>query len=328
MKLTSIQAKITVAANGSNFMRIAVMGSGAVGGYFGAQLAAAGHDVAFIARGNHLAALRTHGLKVKSPNGDLDIRQAQFTANAHQLGKVELILFCVKSYDTETAAETIKPVVAEKTIILSLQNGIDNAEKLARAYGLDRILPGVVYVGAQLSAPGVIAHSTGGRIIFGQIDGTVGDAVKALAQTLTAAGIPCEASNEIGKVQWTKLLWNAPFGAISCLARANTKQIVESLSLTQIALDCMTEVQAAARTQRVELPRRIFDDTIEFSKTLGDFKPSMLQDLEANKPLEFEAFNGIVVKLLQAAGRPAPVNKTFYAMLKFLDDRIRREASR
>lgn len=307
-------------------MRIAVMGSGAVGGYFGAKLAAAGHQVAFIARGKHLTALQGSGLRVNSPNGDLAVRQAQFTDAPQQVGNVDLVLLCVKSYDTETAAEAIKPMVSDKTTILSLQNGIDNPQKLARVYGADRILPAVVYVGAEVSAPGVITHSTGGRIIFGQMDGAVGDAAKALAQTLTAAGIPCEASNEIGKVQWTKLLWNAPFCAISCLARANTKQIVESASLTKLALDCMAEVQAAARTQAVELARQVFDSTIEFSKTLGNFKPSMLQDLEANKPLEYEAFNGIVVKLLEAAGEPAPINKTFYATLKFLDDRIRREA--
>jgi 2-dehydropantoate 2-reductase len=315
-------------ANGSEIMRIAVMGSGAVGGYFGAKLAAAGHQVAFIARGKHLAALQAGGLKVTSPNGDLNIRQAQFSVDPHEVGEVELILFCVKSYDTEPAADAIKPMVSDNTTILSLQNGIDNPAKLARVYGAERILPAVVYVGAQVSAPGVIRHSNGGRINFGQMDSAVGGATKALGQTLTEAGIPCQASENIRKLQWTKLLWNAAFCAISCLARANTKQIVESPSLTQLALDCMAEVQAAARTQRVELARQQFDDTIEFSKTLADFKPSMLQDLEANKPLEYAAFNGTVVNLLEAAGEPAPINKTFYATLKFLDDRIRAETRR
>ena len=307
-------------------MRIAVMGSGAVGGYFGAKLAAAGHQVAFIARGKHLAALQASGLKVTSPNGDLNIRQARFSADADEIGTVELILFCVKSYDTESAAALIKPMVSDKTTILSLQNGIDNPAKLARVYGPERIMPAVVYVGAQVSAPGVIAHSNGGRIIFGQVDSAVGGGAKALAQTLTAAAIPCEASQEIAKVQWTKLLWNASFCAISCLAHAHTKHIVESPALRQLALNCMSEVQAAARTQGIELAPQVVDNTIEFSKTLEDFKPSMLQDLEANKPLEFAAFNGIVVDLLEAAGEPAPINKTFHAMLKFIDERIRREA--
>src|SRR5688572_19964896 len=170
-------------AQGSEIMRIAVMGSGAVGGYFGAKLAAAGHEVAFIARGKHLAALQESGLKISSPNGDLNIRQAQFSAATQAIGVVELILFCVKSYDTETAAEAIKPMVSDKTTILSLQNGIDNPAKLAQVYRADRILPAVVYVGAQVSAPGVITHSNGGRIIFGQMDSAVGDAANTLAQT-------------------------------------------------------------------------------------------------------------------------------------------------
>jgi 2-dehydropantoate 2-reductase len=295
-------------------MRIAVMGSGAVGGYFGAKLAAAGNQVAFIARGEHLAALQASGLKVKSPNGDLEIRQAQFTEAPERVGNVDLILFCVKSYDTEAAAQAIKPMVSDRSQILSLQNGIDNPEKLARVYGQSKVLPAVVYVGTQLSAPGVITHSNGGRIIFGQMDGAVGDQTKMLAQTLTAAGIPSEASAEIRQVQWTKLLWNAPFCAISCL--------------TQLALDCMAEVRAAARTLGIELPGQLFDEVLSFSRGLGEFKPSMLQDLEANKPLEYQAFNGIVVKLLEANGQPAPINQTFYRALRFLDQRIRGEAKR
>ena len=308
-------------------MRIAVMGSGAVGGYFGAKLAAAGHQVAFIARGKHLDAIEANGLRVISPNTDLHIRQAQFTADPKRVGAVDLILFCVKSYDTETAAETIKPMVSDRTIILSLQNGIDNPDKLARMFGEPRVLAAVVYVGAQVSAPGVITHSAGGRIIFGAMDGGLNDDSKIIQQALIAAAIPCEASAEIRQVQWTKLLWNAPFCAISCLTRANMKQIVESESLTQLALDCMAEVQAAARTKGIDLPRQLLDDTMTFSQSLGEFTPSMLQDLEARKPLEYEVFNGIVVKLLETDGKAAPVNQTFYAALKFLDQRIRQEAA-
>lgn len=309
-------------------MRIAVMGSGAVGGYFGAKLAAAGHEVAFIARGKHLAALQASGLRVNSPNGDLTISQAQFTEAPERVGKVDLVLFCVKSYDTESAAQAIAPIMSDQSIILSLQNGIDNPDKLARVYNPSSVLPAVVYVGAHVSAPGIICHSTGGRIIFGQMDGALGNQAKTLLQTLIAAGIPGETSAEIRQVQWNKLLWNAPFCAISCLTHANTKQIVESESLTRLALDCMTEVQAAARTQKIELPRQRFDEVLDFSRSLGEFKPSMLQDLEANKPLEYQAFNGIVVKLLEAHGQPAPVNQNFFAALEFLDRRIRREAMR
>lgn len=324
--MTSVAAKNKVAPDGKSIMHIAVMGSGAVGGYFGAKLAAAGHKLAFIARGKHLTALEANGLRVNSPDGDLVVRQAQFTAAPECVGKVDLILFCVKSYDTDSAARAIVPMLSGHSRILSLQNGIDNPDKLAQVNGPEKVFPAVVYVGAQLAAAGVIAHSNGGRIVFGQMDGAVGDAAENLARTLTAAGIPSEASAAIRQVQWNKLLWNAPFCAISCLTRINTKQIVESESLRRLALDCMAEVRAAAQTQGIDLPHRLFDEVINFSRSLGEFKPSMLQDLEANKPLEYEAFNGIVVKLLEAHGQPAPINRAFVAMLKYLDQRIRKEA--
>jgi 2-dehydropantoate 2-reductase len=304
-------------------MRIAVIGTGAVGGYFGARLAAGGHDLAFIARGRHLHALCANGLKVISPNGDLNVKNALFTDDSAKIGPVDLVLFCVKSYDTEAAAEQLKPLVAERTQILSLQNGVDNPDKLALVFNPDQILPAVVYVGAQLTAPGVVSHSNGGRIIFGQSDGGTGESSKLLQQTLVDADIPCEISAAIQKMQWIKLLWNAPFCAISCLTRANVKQIVESESLSGLALDCMTEVQAAARARAIELRREQFDEIMTFSRGLGTFKPSMLQDLEAGKPLEYQAFNGIVVQTLRQAGAPAPINQAFYATLKFLDQTLR-----
>jgi len=306
-------------------MRIAVMGTGAVGGYFGAKLAAAGHDLAFVARGRNLQALRAKGLKVMTPNGDFSVKNALCTDDITKIGRVDVILFCVKSYDTETAAQQIKTLVTDRTVILSLQNGIDNPDKLARLFDIDQILPAVVYVGAQLTTPGVITHSNGGRIVFGQIDGSTRDASKTLRQTLSDAGIPCEISAAIQKMQWTKLLWNAPFCAISSLVRANVKQIVESKTLSALALDCMTEVQAAARVRDIELRREQFDEIMTFSRGLGEFKPSMLQDLEASKPLEYEAFNGIVVQTLGQAQIPAPINQAFYATLRFLDQTLRKQ---
>jgi 2-dehydropantoate 2-reductase len=308
-------------------MHIAVMGAGAVGGYFGAQLTAAGHDVAFIARGAHLEALRREGLRVDSPNGNLRVRTALFTADPEDVRVVDLILFCVKSYDTEAAAQSLAPVMGDGTLILSLQNGVDNPQKIARRWGDQRTLAGVVYLGAQVSAPGRITHSAGGRIVFGELEGKVRDSTQAVERALSSARIPCEISGEIRKAQWRKLLWNAPFCAISCLARATVKEIIESESLRKLAIDCMAEVRAAATTQGLDLEPELVDETLNFSKSLGDFKPSMLQDLEAGKPLEYEAFNGIVVTLLQQAGKQAPTNQVFYGTLQHLDGKIREEAS-
>lgn len=308
-------------------MRIAIMGAGAVGGYFGARLAAASNDVAFIARGLHLAAMRREGLNLESPQGNLQIRDALFTNDPTQIGVVDLVLFCVKSYDTEEAAAKLAPLIGHRTIIVSLQNGVDNADKIAQRWGNEKTLAGVVYLGSQLLQPGKLKHSSGGRIVFGELDGKLHETTRVVERVLSSAQISCEVNAEIRSVQWRKLLWNAPFCAISCLTHANVKEIVESDSLTKLALDCMTEVRAAAKAQAIDLDPALFDETLTFSKSLGDFKPSMLQDLEAGKPLEYEAFNGIVVELLRRTGKEAPTNQVFYGALKYLDKKIKTERS-
>lgn len=308
-------------------MRIAVMGAGAVGSYFGAKLAASGEDVSFIARGKHLEAMRLEGLKIKSPREDLHVRSG-FTSDPEEVGPVDLVLFCVKSYDTEEAAKELAPLVGEKTALLSLQNGVDNADKVAAIWGKDRTLAGVVYIAARVLAPGTIEHIARGEIVLGELDGAVSAGTKAVAELFARAQVPSKISPEIRKVMWGKLVWNAPFCAISCLARATVREIVASDSLLRLAKDCMEEVREAAGSQGVHLSASIIEETISLSQALGDFKPSMLQDLEARKPLEHEAFNGTVVKLLRGAGKKAPVNETFYTTLKFLDHRIRAEGAR
>ena len=309
-------------------MRIAVMGTGAVGGYFGARLAAAGEDVVFIARQRHLPELRREGLRIESPTGDLQVRNGFFTDSPADAGMVDLVLFCVKSYDTAEAAAALAPMLTKRTAILSLQNGIDNPEKLAELWGSERILAGVVYIGAQLSAPGVIQHSSGGKIVLGPIDDHSTDVARVVEQALSRAAIPCVISAPIEPVQWAKLLWNAAFCAISCLTRATVREVVESEALSDLARLCMKEVQAAARTRGIDLKPELLDETLEFSRGLDDFKPSMLQDLEAGKPLECDALNGIVKSLLEQVGEQAPINRVFHATLSFLNKRLREEASR
>lgn len=303
-------------------IRIAVMGAGAVGSYFGARLAAAGHDMAFIARGAHLEAMRNHGLKIKSFKGDLHIR-SRFTSNPEEVGPVELVLFCVKSYDTSEAGERLAPLMNAKTIILTLQNGVDNPDKVAGPWGESRTLAGVVYIGARISGPGAIEHSAEGRIVFGALDGEVPEQADFIQQIFSAAQVPCVISTDIRKVLWGKLVWSAPFCAIACLTRATVKEILESDSLRQLAVSCMEEVREAAKSQGFDLSPALIEQTLKVSESLGDFKPSMLQDLEAGKPLEYEAFNGVVVDFLRRAGKKAPINEIFYGALKFLDKKIR-----
>lgn len=309
-------------------MRIAIMGTGAVGGYFGAKLAATGNDVVFIARGQHLQAMRYNGLRVRSPQGDLHIRQSSFIGCPTEASPVDLVLFCVKSYDTEACVRKLGPLIGPGTMILSLQNGVDNPEKIARLWGTEKTLAGVVYLGAEVSSPGTITHSAAGRIVFGALEGKPTERLSAVQEVLSGAQIPSEISSEIGKVQWIKLLWNAPFCAIASLTRATVRDILDSESLTKLVIDCMEEVREAAKIQGFEIAAGTIEQTLAFSRSLGGFKPSMLQDLEADKPLEYEAFNGIVVNLLRHAGKQAPTNQVFYGTLKYLDERIREKSSR
>lgn len=303
-------------------MRVAVMGAGAMGGYFGARLAAAGNEVAFVARGRHLEAMREEGLKVKSFHGDFHVRSL-FTSEPAEIGPMDLILFCVKSYSTEEAAGELAPLLGTETTILSLQNGVDNPDKIASLWGHEHTLAGVVYIAAEILAPGAIGHSAGGRIVLGELDGEASEQTKAVQGLFAAARVPCDVSMEIRKVMWGKLVWNAPFCAIACLVRATAQEIVDSDSLRKLAVDCMGEVIEAAKCRGIGLAPSVIEDAVKLSRGLGPFKPSMLQDLEAGKPLEYEAFNGIVVKILRQAGKPAPVNEIFYAALKFLDRKNR-----
>ncbi|MGH7831817.1 MAG: ketopantoate reductase family protein [Candidatus Binatia bacterium] len=306
--------------------RIAVMGAGAVGGYFGARLAAGDHEVAFIARRKQVEAMRRDGLKVKSILGDFHIRSL-FASDPEEIGAVDLILLCVKSYDTQEAAAKLAPLVRPDTIILSLQNGVDNPEKIASLWGRNRTLAGVVYIGARVVTPGTIEHVAAGRITLGELDGGASERTKTVHRLFAAAQIPCTISTEIRKVLWGKLVWNAPFCAISCLTRATVTEILASDPLRELAIDCMEEVREAARCKGIDLGPSIVAETLSLSQALGDFKPSMLQDLEAGKPLEHEAFNGVVANALREAGKEAPINRIFYATLQFLDEKIRQGAA-
>jgi len=208
-------------------MKVAVMGSGAVGGYFGGLLAKGGADVTFIARGKHLEALRAQGLAVKSVKGDFSLH-VKATGDPNEVGPLNLILFCVKSYDTERAMRQALPMVGRETAVLSLQNGIDNEEKIASIIGKEKVLAGVAYIGSSVPEPGVISHEAEGKIVFGEMDGGLSDRVLKLREFFDRCGLPAEASPDIKKALWAKLAWNAPFNAINALAGGLVKAIVEN----------------------------------------------------------------------------------------------------
>src|SRR5437667_243921 len=200
-------------------MRVAVLGSGGIGGYYGALLARSGHDVSFIARGAHLEAMQRRGLTVRTPDGESTIRVTA-AADTASVGPVDLALSCVKSYDTEPAAQALKPLRARDTAVVTLQNGVDNVAAIAGVAGTRAVLPGAVYVALQLAGPGVVVRTGGeGKIVFGEPAGPLTDRVQRIASAFEASGIPHEVSTGIERVLWTKFLFITGVGGVTALAR-------------------------------------------------------------------------------------------------------------
>jgi 2-dehydropantoate 2-reductase len=300
-------------------VKIAVMGAGAVGGYFGALLHRGGLDVTFIARGRHLEAIRSQGLQIKSPRGDFTVR-ANATSDPKEIGPVGLILFCVKSYDTEAATRQCLPMVGGETVILSLQNGVDNEERIAAIVGEDKVLGGVAYIGAGIVAPGVIDHTAEGRIVFGEMSGGLSERGRRLEQTFRDAGVPAEVSSNIQAILWGKLVWNAAFNALNTLVGGEVDVLVRRPETRTLAKRVMEEVRAVAVASGVLLPDDLVERLLKWTDTAAiAMKTSTRQDLEAGKKLEVDALNGVVIRKGQAAGVPTPHNFTLYALLKAVD---------
>ena len=300
-------------------MKVAVMGAGAVGGYFGALLHRGRMDVSLIARGPHLQAIKARGLHIKSYQGDFTV-PAKAVGDPREIGPVDLILFCVKSYDTESAARQCLPIIREGTAILSLQNGVDNEEKIGVIAGVEKVLGGVAYIGAGVSAPGVIMHTAEGRIVFGEMTGGISDRGRRLERILREAGLPIELSPDIQAALWRKLCWNAAFNAINALVGGEVDILVRRPEGEALARAVMDEVRAVGASQGVHLPDDAADKLLHWTATAATgMKTSMRQDLEAGRRLEVDALNGVVVQRGQAAGIPTPYNFTLYALLKAID---------
>jgi len=292
-------------------MRIAVMGTGGTGGFYGGLLARAGEDVTFIARGAHLEAIRAHGLTVKSRLAGEFTIPARATADPRSIGVVDLVLFCVKTYDTEPAAALIRPAVGPDTVVLSVQNGVDNDERIARVVGQGTAICAAAQVNAHVEAPGVI----------GQTAGNLGERIEQIYRRCKEAGIAAEIQPDIKAVLWEKFVFICGFSGTTALTRLTIGPVLGCQETKAFLRETMTEVETVARSQGVALARGLADRYVTFA---GGLEPwalgSMAHDLHSGKRLELESLNGTVVRLGRAAGVPAPLNFAIYAALKpFVD---------
>ncbi|MDZ7705242.1 MAG: 2-dehydropantoate 2-reductase [Trueperaceae bacterium] len=306
-------------------MKIAVMGAGAVGAYFGARLLKAGHEVHFIGRGEHLRALQQRGLMVRSDLGDLQLDEVSATDDAATIGPCEAVLFTVKAQDTRSAAEQIIPLLDGDTAVVSLQNGVDNEEVLMEGLEPHHVLGGVAYIEAVIAEPGVIEHTSPfARLVFGPLAET-GKPEVARADTLLAAchdaDIDATLSDDILSIIWTKWLFICAFSGVTALTRQPIGRVLADDDLREVYRRALSEIAALAKARGVPLPDDIIEDRLEFSAGLHPgMKSSLQQDLARGRRLELDALNGYAKRLGAELDVDTPVNATIYAALKpYLD---------
>jgi len=298
-------------------MRIAVMGAGSIGGYFGGMLSLGGNEVTLIARGAHLEAIRRRGLQVITDHGEFTV-QCDATDDPRQAGPVDLVLLTVKTYHNQEAVPAMRPMVGEETMVLCLQNGIDSYESAAQLLGAGRVLPGAAYVDAGLESPGVV-RQTGEvvEIVFGELDGVDSPRGELILDTLRMAGIPAQLSNNIKLTLWTKFLFIATTAGVMSLSRQTMAQLMSQPEWRRVILGCMREIEAVGRASGVDLDPNIVQDTVDYIEgSLEEMHASMHADIVAGRPLELEALNGAVVRAGRSTGLPTPVNDVIYAALK------------
>lgn len=305
-------------------MRIAIVGTGGIGGYYGGLLARAGHDVVFIARGEHLLAIREQGLKIHSVHGDFEVYPAKATDNPEEIGAVDLTIFAVKTYDIDSAAQLMRPLVGPQTVILPLQNGVESAAALSRHFDRQAILGGATWIVASIVEPGVIRQeSQFRRIALGELDGRLTERVKAIGDALAEAGATVEVSTEIEKVLWTKLLFIASFSGITSVTRAPAGPVMACVESRLLLERAMREVEAVARARGIRLDADVVEKTMTFCANLDPAATSSMQrDVAAGRRLEHDAVNGVVVRLGREAGVGAPVHEFIWTCLKVVDSMV------
>jgi 2-dehydropantoate 2-reductase len=299
-------------------MRIAAMAAGGVGGYFGARLAAAGHDVTFLARGAHLRAIRERGLRVESTLGDLEIPSPQVTDDPRDVGPVDIVLFAVKLWDTEHAGELARPMIGKETRLLTLQNGIDSVERLQAILGQEHVLGGVTYVATVIAEPGVISQTSQfARIRCGRTDGEPDPMLDMFISAGQQAGIDIARADNIQVERWRKFVFLVTMSAATSATRLPIGRVVADDDVREFFLKVMREVIAVGRAQGVPLPDSLEQEGATFLKSAPPaMKASMAHDLERGNRMELDWLSGRVVELGRKLGVPTPANEAVYAILK------------
>jgi len=300
-------------------LKILIVGAGAVGGYFGAKLARAGHEVVFTARGKNLQALIERGLAVESFEGDFVQARIRAAESASGQGPFSLVLVCVKAYDTARAIETLGSELELEASVISLQNGVESEPTIERLLGLPPMIRAVAYVGAELVAPGVVRHVSGGTILIGEPDDRRSQRLERIERLLRDAAIDVVVPPSIQRAKWQKLAWNASFNLISALSGATIGGTLADPAARRLVEAAMREVESVAGAQGITFePDHVRRMLRHAGRNLGFVRPSTLQDREKGKPLEHDALSGAVVRFGRRHGVPTPIHQTLDALARLV----------
>jgi 2-dehydropantoate 2-reductase len=294
--------------------RIAVMGAGAVGCYYGGMLARAGHEVTLVGRPAHVEAVRREGLRIHTQAFDerVPVRASTGADAAHG---AELVLFAVKSPDTEAAGRALAPFLGRDAAILTLQNGVDNAERLAATLGRE-VMPVAVYVAVEMAGAGHVRHHGRGELLIGR-----GGAAETIAAAFRAAGVPVEVSDNVTGALWAKLVINCAYNALSAITQLPYGRLVQGAGVPALMRDVVDECLAVARAARVQVPGDMHAFVQGLAQTMPGQLSSTAQDLARGKKSEIDHLNGVVVRKGEALGVRTPVNRTLLALVKLLEER-------
>jgi len=293
---------------------IAVMGAGAVGCYYGGMLARAGHDVTLIARAQHVEAVQKRGLRMETKAFDANV-PVQASAEASGARGAKLVLFSVKSTDTERAGAALAPHLEPGAVVVSLQNGVDNAERLAATLGRD-VVPAVVYVAVEMAGPGHVRHHGRSELLIGR-----SPASARIAAAFGAAGVPVEVSDNVIGALWAKLVVNCAYNALSAITQLPYGRMVQGDGVPAVMRDVVDECLAVAGAAGVEVPRDLLQAVPRIAETMPGQFSSTAQDLARGKPTEIDHLNGFVVRKGEALGVPTPANRVLLALVKLLEER-------
>ncbi|MFT4265839.1 MAG: ketopantoate reductase family protein [Xenophilus sp.] len=298
-------------------MKIAIMGTGGVGGYFGAKLALGGNEVGFIARGAHLAAIRAQGLTVRSPLGNLHVQAPTATDAPAEVGPVDVVLFGVKLWDTQAAAEAIKPLLGPQTLVISLQNGVVKDDLLTAALGNAAVAGGVCYIAATIEAPGVIGHANKLQsMVFGEYGGRRSARIERFHQACIQSGIEAGISDDIARVIWEKFVFLVGLSAATATTRSPIGAVRRNPASRRLLEGVMQETVDVGRAEGVNLAADFAQDRLRFCDQIpADMTASMLRDLERGNPLEVEWLSGDVSARGRRLGVPTPYNTAVFEML-------------